>query len=183
MKDFNLSEWVNAYTDEMYSWAYFKVSDSEIAKDLVQDTFLAAAEKLTSFKGKSSPKTWLFSILNFKIIDHYRAKVKMPINNEGDSLSIFFDENGEWKQEKRPKDWQINEDHLLDDTEFKNILNICLELLPERWNTCVKLKYLLGKTGKEICEDMEISKNNYWQMIHRAKLNLRECIESKWYTN
>lgn len=167
----------------MYSWALFKVSNSETAKDLVQDTFLAAAEKISSFQGKSSPKTWLFSILNFKIIDHYRAKIKMPINNESDSLSIFFDENGEWKQEKSPKDWQIEEGHLLDNDEFKTILNLCLKLLPEKWNTCVKLKYLLGKTGKEICEDMEISKNNYWQMIHRAKLNLRECIESKWFKN
>jgi len=48
---------------------------------------------------------------------------------------------------------------------------------------CVNLKYILGKSGKQICEQMDISKNNYWQMIHRAKLSLRDCIESKWYKN
>jgi len=184
VKELDLTELVNKHTEAMYSWAVFKVSDSEIAKDLVQDTFLAAAEKISNFKGKSSPKTWLFSILNFKIIDHYRAKSKMTItNNSDDALSMFFDENGEWRNDKTPKDWQVNESNLLDDKEFIKILKLCLDLLPEKWNSCVKLKYILGKSGKEVCEAMEISKNNYWQMIHRAKLSLRDCIESKWYKN
>ena len=75
-----LSEWVQQYNQEMCNWATHKVSDSELAKDLVQDTFLAASEKISSFKGERSPKTWLFSILKYKIIDHYRAKVKQPIS-------------------------------------------------------------------------------------------------------
>ncbi len=180
MGEKNLQDWVNKYTDEMYSWAFFKVSDSELAKDLVQDTFLAAAEKLSSFKGKSSPKTWLFSILNFKIIDYYRAKIKRPFNTNSDSLSTYFDEKGEWRKEKMPSDWHIEENNLLDDENFIGILKMCFELLPSNWNACVKMKYLLGQSGAEICEQMDISKNNYWQIIHRAKLSLRECIESKW---
>jgi RNA polymerase sigma-70 factor (ECF subfamily) len=47
----NLSEWVDKHTPELYSWALHKVSDSELAKDLVQDTFFAAAEKITDFQG------------------------------------------------------------------------------------------------------------------------------------
>ena len=75
----NLTGWVNSYTNDLYSWAFHKVSDVELAKDLVQDTFLAAAEKIDGFKGESSPKTWLFSILNHKIVDVYRKKAKQPI--------------------------------------------------------------------------------------------------------
>lgn len=101
----NLTDWVNKYTDDMYSWALYKVSDVELAKDLVQDTFLVAAEKISTFKGNSSPKTWLFSILNFKIIDYYRAKIKKPYNTGSDSLSTYFDENGEWRHDKRPRNW------------------------------------------------------------------------------
>jgi RNA polymerase sigma-70 factor (ECF subfamily) len=54
-----LEQWVNQFSDELYSWA-FKTS-KEIAEDLVQDT-LAAFHKIDSFEGKSQPKTWLFSI-------------------------------------------------------------------------------------------------------------------------
>lgn len=183
MKKEDLIEWVNKYSGEMYSWALFKVSDSELAKDLVQDAFLAAAEKISSFKGDSSPKTWLFSILNYKIVDYYRAKLKMPFTTGSDSLSAFFDENGEWRPEKRPNAWHEDDKSLLDDENFILILKKCMDLLPDNWNSCVKLKYLLGKSGADICEQMNISKNNYWQIIHRAKLQLRQCIESKWKTD
>ncbi|MBL7111955.1 MAG: RNA polymerase subunit sigma, partial [Bacteroidales bacterium] len=56
-----LTDWVEKYTSDLYSWALHKVSDPELASDLVQDTFLAAAEKTGSFKEESKPKTWLFS--------------------------------------------------------------------------------------------------------------------------
>jgi RNA polymerase sigma-70 factor (ECF subfamily) len=54
----------------------FKTSSKEIAEDLVQDTFLAAFHKIDSFEGKSQPKTWLFSILNNKVIDYYRLSAR-----------------------------------------------------------------------------------------------------------
>jgi len=93
-KDSRLSQWVETYATDLYKWAFHKVSDMESAKDLVQDTFLAAAEKIGCFKGESSPKTWLFSILNHKIIDHYRKKTNSPVAIDNQSFSTFFDEDG-----------------------------------------------------------------------------------------
>ena len=177
----NLAEWVRQYSAEMVSWAIYKVSDSELAKDLVQDTFLAAAEKVDSFRGDSSPKTWLYSILNFKIIDHYRAKVKKPVNMDGDSFSKFFTENGEWIKDKRPHAWDENEIHLLDDEDFNKILKLCLDALPDNWGLAIKLKFLMSKKGDEICEELGITPTNFWQIIHRAKMQLRECIDTNWY--
>lgn len=45
----------------------YKVSNAELSEDLMQNTFLAMAEKIGGFEGESSPKTWVFSILNHKI--------------------------------------------------------------------------------------------------------------------
>jgi RNA polymerase sigma-70 factor (ECF subfamily) len=176
----NLTEWVENYTSDLYSWALHKVSDPELASDLVQDTFLAAAEKIDGFKEESTPKTWLFSILNHKIIDYYRKKVKQPVKVDNQVFSTFFDEGGSWKNEKRPQNW-AEEPHLLDDDEFQEVLKQCLDALPETWNTCVKLKYLSEKKGEEICQELNISTTNYWQIIHRAKLQLRDCIEQNWF--
>lgn len=75
----NLVKWVESFSGELYSWALYKISDPELAKDLVQDTFLAAAEKKESFRGNSSPRSWLFAILNHKIIDVYRKRIKQPL--------------------------------------------------------------------------------------------------------
>jgi RNA polymerase sigma-70 factor (ECF subfamily) len=179
----DLAWWVKEYTDELFSWAFYKVSDDELAKDLVQDTFLAAAEKLMEFKGESSAKTWLFSILNFKIIDVYRKKVHKPVAYEPSGFMDFFDEEGSWQLEKRPKDWSGQESNLLDDPEFQLVLKECLDALPEKWSVCVRMKYLTEKKGDEICQEVGITPTNFWQIIHRAKLQLRDCVEKNWFQN
>jgi len=179
----NLNDLVEKYTDDLYSWAYHKVTDGELAKDLVQETFLAAAQNIKTFKGNSSPKTWLFAILNNKITDYYRKKVNQTVSIDHRLFSNLFDEQGSWKKEKRPQNWYEEEKNLLDDTDFQQILEDCLDKLPEHWNSAMKLKYLLSKKGDEICQELGISRTNYWQIIHRAKLQLRDCIEDNWFKN
>ncbi len=176
-----VTEWVKIYSEELYSWAAYKVSDNDLARDLVQDTFLAASEKIDGFQGKSTPKTWLFSILNNKIIDVYRKKVHQPINTDNNIFSAFFDEGERWRSGKVPHDWHEEENHLLDDNDFRDILKKCLDDLPEKWNACVQLKFLENKKGEDICQEIGITPSNFWQIIHRAKLQLRDCIENKWF--
>lgn len=179
----NLSEWVELYTGDLLSWAQHKVSDAELARDLVQDTFLAAAEKVGSFKGDSSPKTWLFSILNHKIIDVYRKKIKHPTPGHPNTLSDYFDPEGNWYSNRKPRDWQNEQPHLLDDLGFQIVLKNCLNALPEKWKMCVQLKYLSEKRGEEICQELELTPTNLWQIVHRAKLQLRDCVEKNWFKN
>jgi RNA polymerase sigma-70 factor (ECF subfamily) len=177
----DLAHWVEEYTSGLYSWALHKISDEELAKDLVQDTFMAAAEKISSFKGESSPKTYLYSILNHKIIDHYRKKVHKPVNLESSVLSRYFNEDGGWQDNKRPHEWHEDEGNLLDDNDFQQVLYDCINGLPDKWNACVTSKYLMDKKTEEICQDLGITTTNYWQMMHRAKLQLRECIDNNWF--
>ena len=179
----HLSDLVEKYTEPLYSHAFYKVSDAELAKDLVQETFLAAAENIESFKKESTPKTWLMAILNNKIIDFYRSKNKLAQPTEPQDFSQFFNEHKEWHSHKKPMSWNNEDRSLLDDSEFQQILKDCLKALPAQWSTCVKLKFLTEKKGKEICQELEISPSNYWQIIHRAKLQLRDCIENKWIEN
>jgi len=180
MKKDTIESLVYLHTKELYNWAFYKTSRSDVAEDLVQETFLAATEKAESFKELSSPKTWLFSILNHKIIDFYRKKMNHTIRLDRKELATYFDDNMEWKKDKRPRDWTEDETHLLDNQNFQEILKKCLDHLPEKWNTCIKLKYLSEKNGKDICQEIGISTTNFWQIVHRAKLKLRDCIETNW---
>ena len=61
--------WVEDYGDYLFNYTISRVSDSQLAYDLVQDTFLAALSARDSFEGRSTEKTWLISILKRKIID------------------------------------------------------------------------------------------------------------------
>jgi RNA polymerase sigma-70 factor (ECF subfamily) len=67
-----VSEWVNLYSDDLYAYAVKRVSDQNLAQDLVQNAFIAAYQSFDRFEGKSKPKTWLISILKNKIMDHFR---------------------------------------------------------------------------------------------------------------
>ena len=102
---------------------------------------------------------------------------------ENQVLSAFFNEDGEWRMEKKPQDWHEDETNLLDDVNFESVLQDCITNLPDKWNVCVTSKYLMDKNSDEICQELGITPTNYWQMMHRAKLQLRECIEENWFQN
>lgn len=184
-----ISNWVDTYSQSLYSWAYYKTSDKESSEDLVQDTFVAAFQSFESFEGKSNPKTWLFSILNHKISDFHRKNFRNVISSEsklsGDSaftvLDIMFDENEDWRAPSRPKEWDMSDENLADQPEFNAVLKNCFKKLPLNWSSAVQLKYLDEKDGKEICQDLGITPTNFWQILHRAKLQLRACLELNWF--
>lgn len=102
-------------------------------------------------------------------------------NNVVLTFSICCNFNLKKKDHKKLSDWQIEDDTLLDDEEFMEILEKYLKALPEKWSIAVKVKYLTGKNGKEICEKLNITSSNFWQILHRAKLHLRDCIETNWF--
>lgn len=175
------SEWVTNHSDELFSWAYHKTSSRETAEDLVQETFISAYKAFDSFKQESKPKTWLFKILNNKIIDHYRKSAKMKTDSiEAKSVertNDFFQEDGHWKN--LDSNWE-EDTHLLDNPDFNITLANCIEHLPEKWNAVIKAKYIINKDAKTICKDLGITQSNYWQMVHRAKIQLKSCIEKNW---
>lgn len=184
MNDKLLQSWVKEYTKDLLSWALHKVSDRATAEDLVQDTFLVAAEKLLLFRNDSSPKTWLFSILNNKIAEQYRSKSKFTkvTISSGGTLNDFFDEEGNWKKNIVASEWESVEPNLFDNHAFIESFQKCLDNLPIEWNRCIILKYLEQKEATLICQEVGISPTNYWQIVHRAKLQLRECLEKNWFS-
>ncbi len=186
-----IKSWVEAFSGKMYLWTLYKTNSKETAEDLVQDTFLAAFQSIEKFKGKSEPKTWLFSILNNKIAEHFRKAYRNSAINESDRIvdsevslfETFFDSDGNWKKEERPKGWHSDEGNLLDNTEFINVLQGCMGKLSNNCFAAVQLKYIEKKTGELICQELEISPTNFWQILHRAKLQLRKCLEVHWFKN
>lgn len=180
-----LAEWVDLYSDELYTWAAYKLNNDENAKDLVQDTFVAAAQAFARFEGRSTVRTWLFSILNNKIRDYFRKNkgrtVYLADLQYEDSGDERFDANGAWKPEHVPQAWQDADFHLLDDLDFRKVFDACLNRLSDRFRNAVVWKFLEKKESEAICQDLNISPSNFWQILHRSKLQLRACLESNWF--
>jgi RNA polymerase sigma factor (sigma-70 family) len=170
---------------KFYKHACIQVGCRDTAKDIVQEAFITAYEKLHTFQQKSSLETWIFGILNNKILEHFRNTKKSPTRFDTEFESILFNKNGSWK-----KEWIANDlfpiDHKENEKEIKKIrqfLMDCLNALKEKHKQVVLLRYYLNKKTEEICEVCQMSTDNVWQILHRSKLQLKICLQSKQKSN
>jgi len=183
-------EWFERYGDYLFAYAWRRLREQSAAEDLVQETFLAALSTGKSFAGKSSEKTWLTGILKHKIYDYFaknsRHSELTPEETDLSGYNHLFERDdewdGHWNAKYEPADWD-NTSPLrnVEDAEFQKIFSNCLTGLPERIANAFVMREVDGLTSAEICAVLTISVNNYWTMMHRARLHLRQCLEVNWF--
>lgn len=180
--------WVDEYGDYLYGIAILRVGEAQTAEDIVQDTFMAALKALDSFKGKSTERTWLVSIMKRKIIDFYRKNkrfVYFDLDGEVEALPDFEQtgkQRGTWKPEYTPEDWHENPADLIEKREFQEVLQKCIRNLPENLGAVFSIREIDGWAAEDICKEFKISPSNLWVMLHRARTRLRRCLEKLWFT-
>ena len=186
----NPQQWVVKYADYLYRYTINRINDEELARDLVQETFLAALERVEKFEGRSSEQTWLTAILKNKIIDVYRKKSSglflersyVPgVKNDHDDF--FETENGHWKVEQQPQAFGIEAYDPLLGKEFNNILQKCMKKLPPLWLSVFSMKHIDDEATEIICNELNITPANFWVIIHRSKVSLRACLQKNWIQN
>ncbi len=178
--------WVNKYANKLYAYALSRVGNVELAEDMVQETFLAGLKSLSSFKGNSTEYTWLMSILKRKVVDYYRQKATQS------TVSIEMEETrfrqgkpmtGHWIKDKGPKAWDNDTTSKIENEEFMMILNQCIKMLPDKWASCFILRVVEEMPGKDVCKELNLTTSNLWTVLHRARLQLRDCMELNWLSN
>lgn len=184
--------WVNKFGGYLYSYAYFRVRDNQVAEDLVQETLLAAIESLNNYKKNSSLKTWLTAILKNKILDYFKlAKRTIPISSleteeENTFLENYFQSKEDkhplhWKMTTAPKEWLQSPQEAMEQKEFQVVLQKCLENIPEKQANIFVMREMEGISSKEICKELDITESNIWVILHRVRTSLRNCLEHNWF--
>ena len=182
LSTFELEKWIDDYSKALLDRAYYLLSDKEDAKDVVQEVFLSAYKSKGSFQGKSSPLTWLTSILHHKIADIYKKRYSG--NTQLFSIDHFFDKHGEWIETDVADPWEQDDyavSTILNNADFYQVLNECLERLPRQWLMVVNKCYLQEQKAAEICRELNLSTANYWKLLQRSRLQLRKCIDIHWF--
>lgn len=177
----NPNKWIDLYSDYLFNYTISRVSDREIAQDLVQDTFLAGLKSMKNFKGEASERTWLISILKRKIIDHYRkinsikGKAEVRINyNDSES-------EGDWLEERVADPFDKTAEDTLQNSELGDAIHNCLEKLPKKQADVFKMKTILGYETEVICNELNITASNLWVIIHRARTGMADCLKQNWF--
>ncbi len=177
--------WVDQHGDYLYRFAMRRLNDSDRAEELVQETFLHALRGRSGFRGTSTVRTWLTSVLKRKILDEYRKRHRSPalIPLDGSVIQPCFESEftgpGFWRT--TPKPWRGDPTARLDAWEFREVLDSCLATLSPSLSQVFLKRERDGLDTPTICQEHGITPNTLWMRLYRARLQLRTCLERKWF--
>jgi RNA polymerase sigma-70 factor (ECF subfamily) len=92
----------------------------------------------------------------------------------------FFDEEEHWRKGAYPQHWSVNVSNRVEAKEFQQVFRSCGKKLKEIQNAVFVMKYVDGMNSDEICKELGLTSSSYWVLLHRAKVQLRACLEKNW---
>lgn len=157
------------YNQTMYRVIRSYLGDSDDVKDVMQNAYLKAFDKLSQFRGDASFSTWLIRIgIN-------EALGRLNAVNKG--KTIYLDLSPEAKNNlMQVPDKQINPEATLIRQESRQLLEKAIDKLPERYRVVYVLKEIEGLRSDEIEVALGLSDTNVKVRLHRARKLLKESL-------
>ncbi len=161
---------ITKYKDRIYNVLYRMVHSREEAKDLTQECFIKAFQKLASFDPKREFYPWLCRIAINHCIDKRRIQKPQIVDfHEMDQLSMV--------EEQTPESIYIQK-------EFASEMREMLDELPESYRLVLLLRYNQNLSYQEISDILGIPVSTIQVKLHRAKQKLRantlRCSKKEW---
>lgn len=181
---------VDRYYQSLLHVARGYVATREAAEDVVQDTFLGVIRGIDTFEGRSSVKTWMFSILVNRARTRGerdgRIRPFSSVGNPGDPSDPGgptvdpdrFEKVGRWAGgwTTPPPSRELPEAHTLA-TEMGARLMEAIASLPAAQRAVLELRDVQGFGASEVCELLDISEANQRVLLHRARARARNLLE------
>ena len=160
----------HSYYDRLYSFAYYQVGcDHADARDVLQDTFIAALRSMHTFRGDSRLYAWLCGIAWRKAADlkrreHRRAEMRRGLSEESAlSATVVTAGAGEHAEAY----------------ESRDLVRRALSTLPERYRDVLVLRYVQGFSVKEMAQLMHRSVKSVESLITQARKAFRGAVEEQ----
>jgi RNA polymerase sigma-70 factor (ECF subfamily) len=178
---------IESHRPYLLRYALSQLRDGQMAEEAVQEALVAALESIGSFNGTSTLRTWLTSILRFKVIDLQRRAAAdrahlEPVDTAGAEdeswLDALFDETGHWRNP--PQAWSDPE-AAFEQRRFWETFERCLDRLPSTGARVFFRREIAGEPTEVICKEEGITPSNCWVILHRARIALRSCLEKTWF--
>jgi RNA polymerase sigma-70 factor (ECF subfamily) len=180
---------VERYQASMVRIAGIYVADDDAAEEVTQETWLAMLRGLDRFEGRSSLKTWLFTILT------NRAKTRAA--RDGRSIRLELDDDpeestvpawrfqmmdasgrvGHWTEAGAPRPWNQPEAWFLA-AETRAVIDAAIQRLPPNQRAVISLRDIEGFSSDDVCNMLSISETNQRVLLHRARSRVRQALEA-----
>lgn len=173
---------------DMLRFAQLQLRDAAAAEDAVQEALVGALSNAKGFADRAQVKTWVFTILRNKIVDHIRLQSRTTnvssLSPEEASLDEAFDTlfktSAHWTPQARPRDWG-NPEAALHQQDFWHVFEACLTHLPDNTARVFMMREFLDFETPEVCKELGITVSNCNVILHRARNALRRCLERGWF--
>jgi RNA polymerase sigma-70 factor, ECF subfamily len=175
---------VDDYSGKLFTHAFFRTSDREKAKDLVQETFLKAWKQV---QGSGTPienwKAFLYTILNNLIIDHYRSKKALSLDEMAEQGSDDGEGGGTDFGGRVPdglKTGGLESEMVRFDSALTSIQvrEAVLQLGPVD-QRLITLRFLNEESIAQVAEHMGMTENAVYVRSHRALKQLKKFLENQ----
>ncbi|WP_035478238.1 MULTISPECIES: sigma-70 family RNA polymerase sigma factor [Aliagarivorans] len=149
---------VQAFSRDLYRYAYWLCKDKQVAEDVVQETFLRAWRSLDSLKDDKAAKSWLITILRRENARRFERKQFDLVDIEDHSVA--------------------DQDALSSEQEIENEwLRRQIDKLSPEYREPLLLQVIGGFSGEEIAELLELNKNTVMTRLFRARNQLKDAFE------
>lgn len=168
--------WIDQHGDALLRFALLRVNDVATAEDLVQETLLAAWRGRDGFDGACEPRTWLVAIMKRRIADHYRVMGRRPAPaHAAEPNDPAIDAAACEHRRAVPADLPV------ENAEFWSVVSKCTADMPEHLARAFRLRTFGAEEPTRICDAEGITRKNLSVRLHRARLLLKRCLESRWF--
>lgn len=158
------SEVYDELADSLYRHCFFRVSNKEIAEDIVSETFMKFWRELHKGTDITYPKAWIFQSARNSIIDHYRKKKSSSLDKKLEDTGFDpHDENSHLEPEEK--------------TEISLVMSH-IENMDDLDKEALLLRYVEDLPAAEIAHIMNSTANAVTVRIHRAVEKLKTTMKT-----
>lgn len=178
------------YHSSLVRLASVFVGSNTVAEEVAQDTWLGVLQGIDRFEGRSSLKTWIFSILSNRAKTRgQRESRSVPFS----TLGTFEDSPDEPSVEPErfrpvgerwaggwvsfPRSWDDLPEECLLSRETRAHVRDAIAALPASQREVITLRDVEGWAADEVCNVLGISETNQRVLLHRARSKVRRALE------
>ena len=147
----------NQYSKAMYNTLTRLTNNGEVAKDLMQESFVTAFQKIDGLDDPMAFGGWLKRIVVNKGLEYLR-KSKIQFEDISEQMEVPMN---------------VKEEHLIDDKTLHN----AIKSLPDGCRTVLCLHLLEGLKHKEIAHQLNISESTSKTQFRHAKQLLKNKLQ------
>lgn len=157
------------YHHDVFQFIFYMVKNREQAEDLVQEVYIRVLKSYSRFEGKSSEKTWLFSIARNVSIDFFRKQK---------GLKQRIVEKFDWSTGQIRDQQPIPEEIAVQKEEIGMIYE-CLDSCTVDQRMVIILRYIQELSIAETAEALNWTESKVKTTQHRAIKVLRKEMEER----